>query len=46
MHAATSDSFCWAERGKFGVVALDSDVDTTTAAGPPVATMMGGVAEW
>ena len=33
MRAATSDSFCWAERCKFGVVALDSDVDTTTAAG-------------
>ena len=35
-----------AERCKFGVVALDSDVDTTTAAGRLVAIMMGGVAEW
>ncbi len=34
------------ERGRFAVLALDSDVDTTTAAGRLVATMMGGVAEW
>ncbi|MEA3216165.1 MAG: hypothetical protein QOJ19_2321 [Acidimicrobiia bacterium] len=35
-----------AERCKFGVVALDSEVDTTTASGRLVATMVGAVAEW
>lgn len=35
-----------AERCGFGLVALDSDVDTTTASGRLVATMLGGVAEW
>ena len=35
-----------AERCGFGVVALDSDVDTTAAGGRLVATMIGAVAEW
>ncbi len=35
-----------AEKCRFGIVALDSDVDTTTAAGRLVATMVGAVAEW
>ena len=35
-----------AETHHFGVVALDSDVDTTTANGRLVTTMVGAVAEW
>jgi DNA invertase Pin-like site-specific DNA recombinase len=35
-----------ASRCRFGVVALDSDVDTTSASGRLITTVLGGVAEW
>lgn len=36
----------WADRGGFALVAVDLGIDTTTAAGRLVATVMAAVAQW